>query len=826
MASPFAVFRKRQKAMLVLLGVLLMLAFLVVPIVMQLLDETSTVRNPLVVSTRYGDVFASDLERLRRQRQLANAFLSQAQAEANSTRAVAQPFGAPTDESLLLNMLLTRKAAEMGIVVSDEAVHEFIREETENRVDRQNILALLRHLGTSWSAVQEALRGELLADRVRQLLFAELPAGAPTWYWEQYYVFQAPAMVPPQLRWDYYRRFYQQASIEAIGIPVERFLDKTSQPSRAELEEFFNKYRDKPYVIGSPDPGFYQPKRAKFEYLKVDFNTYFEKAKAAATDEQLRAYYEEHKQDYPYQRFMTEPPSPAIEEPANEDTPEKTDDPAAPEGEQPDEKTKPSNDEPADAPKENPPAKDDSPDKNDSPDKPKASDDTSGKPGDQPPAEEGAARPLPGDELLALADSEAPAAEAAAENEPPAAADDGNAPQPAKSSNEDAADKAPPQPAASSPDGEQPTDEKPADDESTEEPPADKPSDESSAEGKPADDKPATPPAPKQPKEPVPYPLEDDILQGPDPEHAPFWQVKDRVRDDFARQQAQREVDEVMQQIRQPMDVYYRLRLQETSPPPPDFTLEELAAKHPGVSAHRTELISAQEAGEYTDIGKSVVDRGAPFVVFAYQNLLEYTPQAARDNNGNGYVFWLLEQKQAFVPEFTDEGIAAEVERQYRLIQARQLAQQAAEEMAAKARQEHLSLAEVFPNEKVIQPPAFSWLSITGEVFQGRALPPLGNVEGVERPGNHFMETVFNLSPGGVGVALNNPQTVVYVVRLRSKTPSDAELRNSFVTDRFASLFSNQAASIQKLDLLQNWHQALLEEARVVWHRPAERFEE
>ena len=43
--------------------------------------------------------------------------------------------------------------------------------------------------------------------------------------------------------------------------------------------------------------------------------------------------------------------------------------------------------------------------------------------------------------------------------------------------------------------------------------------------------------------------------------------------------------------------------------------------------------------------------------------------------------------------------------------------------------------------------------------------PKLSEVEGVDMPGEAFMRTVFGLKQDGIGVAINTPQTVAYVVR-------------------------------------------------------------
>jgi hypothetical protein len=47
----------------------------------------------------------------------------------------------------------------------------------------------------------------------------------------------------------------------------------------------------------------------------------------------------------------------------------------------------------------------------------------------------------------------------------------------------------------------------------------------------------------------------------------------------------------------------------------------------------------------------------------------------------------------------------------------------------------------------------------------------VSDVDGATAVGPEFMQTVFGLSPGKIGVAMNRPQNEVYVVRLITLTP-------------------------------------------------------
>ena len=96
------------------------------------------------------------------------------------------------------------------------------------------------------------------------------------------------------------------------------------------------------------------------------------------------------------------------------------------------------------------------------------------------------------------------------------------------------------------------------------------------------------------------------------------------------------------------------------------------------------------------------------------------------------------------------------------------------------------------------------------------------DIEGVESPGEAFMETTFHLQPNEVGVAFNQPQSAVYVIQPQNFEPSNTVLEQEFMAqmknyDRFRS------AGIEETSQAQNdWMQSLFSEYEVRWHRPAD----
>jgi hypothetical protein len=85
MASPFKVFRRHQKEALAILGVMIMLAFTVGPIITSM-NKSSGRTDAVAVSSRFGDLRESDLYYLRQQHFVVANFLTRALSEVGPER--------------------------------------------------------------------------------------------------------------------------------------------------------------------------------------------------------------------------------------------------------------------------------------------------------------------------------------------------------------------------------------------------------------------------------------------------------------------------------------------------------------------------------------------------------------------------------------------------------------------------------------------------------------------------------------------------------------------------------------------------------------------
>ena len=164
-----------------------------------------------------------------------------------------------------------------------------------------------------------------------------------------------------------------------------------------------------------------------------------------------------------------------------------------------------------------------------------------------------------------------------------------------------------------------------------------------------------------------------------------------------------------------------------------------------------------------------------------------------------------------------------EVLQSWKQIQARELARNRAKSLVEKAREADKPLAEAFgagDGVQVTTTPAFTWLTrgIDLNMLGSQAPPKLSEVEGVQDAGPDFMREAFSLSVGDVGLAMNQPQTICYVIRLVSLAPSREVLRNLFMVDPYAQY---QAASQEdRFETTRAWIKNIETEAHLEWKEP------
>lgn len=858
MASPFSIFRKHQRVMMAVLGVAAMIAFVFLGPLQELMSQRG-LKDPVVATSDYGKIRESDMAHMQFMRNLANRFMQKAGYEAQ-LRVGDEVFGEPTERALVQTMLLANKAKHLGVVISDQFITDWLQKNLQDRVTSKQYEGIVASLQTSRPQVYEALRTELLANQMVEMFLPGFRGGQSAS--QEWAIFMSYNTTPAQ-RWEFYQRLKRKATVEALAVSAADFIGEIADPSDDTVAAFYEKYKDAEPRPGAPDPGFKIPQKVKLSYFDADKKNFIDLA--SVSEQEIKDYYEKQKSSLytfdmwsrfaPQEKPLDPPPDPVVPPAEKGDAPAKPGDakPADNSAEKKAEEKKP-----ADAPKT---------------DAPKADAPKTDAPKSDPPKSDGAMHhgntnglahpasmlaqllrgpyPMLSASLSALnasweaalfaddpvvAQATAPATgdkatggkSEADKKAEPAAGTPAATPAAAK---KDA-------PAAEKTDAEKSKAAKAAPEKSAPE----KSSPEKSAPEKPAaEQKPlgsslstAAPPDAFLPLPTQVMVSDDDImpLQITDfPAFLPLSYVAPSIREALAEQNVSLKMQETLDALSAKIKRYGSertrwevRRLENTGATPPQALDLKALAEEFKLTLRETDLLAPYEVFRLPGIGETFTRSGdyPRFVELVFSSLPLFTPALSFDRREDHvYLFWKTESHEARVPEFDE--IRGEVVRTWKLREARGLAMKRAEALAAEARKDGRPLKGLFgerPGMQVIETEPFSWVTQESIADSGGASPPkLTEVPGIVDAGNTFMQKVFSLHVGDVGVAFNNPETIAYVIRPTSFQPTTKLLEDLFMMTPLQQY--SAAAAFDRQEMLFAWNEAIQKEANLDWKRPA-----
>lgn len=186
--------------------------------------------------------------------------------------------------------------------------------------------------------------------------------------------------------------------------------------------------------------------------------------------------------------------------------------------------------------------------------------------------------------------------------------------------------------------------------------------------------------------------------------------------------------------------------------------------------------------------------------------------QSLSAETSGSYVFWKVESEPSRVPTF--EEAREEITAFWKQTRAQELASKAAEEMAAKVNaitdkstNPWTEVLESHLQPLVITPSPFTWLL---PMMSGGEGTQLSSVDGIDLPGQAFMEAVFSNPVGKAVVAFDAPRKKSFVIRIVDRLPNDDDLRIQFERsplNRGVSSLANQ----QSVNLVRGWFASLLD---------------
>lgn len=762
MQSPFKLFRKHQRWIMVAVTVLIMISFGVGSIMTQMIRSGRNPGDDVVIETDAGNLSRVKLQELTRRRYLANLFMFRAvlaveprlesRLAGMPPRFVAQvryQFGNESREAVVFSWLQRHEAARMGVIVDDERIGRFIDQATENKLSTEQFRRIARELSLSDKEVYAILGDELQALEVERLTFP-ITTRTPDQYWKSY------------------QQLHTRQKIEVAALPVKDFAEHVDAPSEAEIVSLFEKNKSKfeNSSEGEYKPGFRQPPKAQLHYLQIAYEDIEAQVlkDQPITDKDIEQYYETKKLIDRRLWDIEAPPSTGEAAPINPDF--------APEGE-----AKPQGPalEPGALPAQEKPAPE-----GDRPEAPSV-------PGDEPPTDEPKdTRATPEGSCgttLAVADDGASEDKAEETSTQPAAGDEKASLQNQPDETKSAADKSPPA-ETDRPDA------------------ADEPSASSGKEEETDEDSGKSKPEIRAPKF---KPLDDQLRE----------QIKDYILADRATVRIEERTKAASEALR---DVGLRLaqskdfdltRLKPEQVPLLIETsreeMQKIADKF-GLKFGETKLVGPRELSELSGIGKAVENDMNEFspegagsigrMVFRDDSIIRVLEAVGGSDAGDRYVFWKVQYVDEHVPKLDELGVREQVIEAWKLIQAGPIARKRAEALAESVRKADGKMSEALAGQTVTgdeegatvtvqSSPEFSWLreSFVPQLSLERPPVQLGNPVVVTAAGMKFMSTVFDdLKEGETGVVFNDDASVCYVVRILERRPADREqFKNAFV---------------------------------------------
>ncbi|RCS54273.1 hypothetical protein DTL42_03770 [Bremerella cremea] len=787
MATPFKVFRDNQKILMVVFGALLMVAFIILPPVLQFgfsnrqaeLDE-----GEVVVTVGQEELRADQVRALADKYNLVAQVITAAMQQSLQLQGtpndpmppipgvqIQQPtqqspggpsFQKVTAEQAVFFHAWGKKADEMGLVVDDEAVREFLKETSGGRLSDYDYQALLGFLIgkqnplITYDYFFEQLRDVLKAQKLQALMIRN------------------SRVATPSSAWVAYRNMNRTISAEMFPIAASNFASKVGKPSESQIKELFEKYRQQPNNPAANQIGFRQMDKIALAYIKGDITNFVEAAKSQITDEEVAAHYEANKDSYrklelpsanPLQPATTEEAAPM----------ETTEAPA--EGEQPAAETKPMEEAKPEPMAETPKAEE-----------PKTEEPMAETPAAEKPAGE---QPMP----------EAPKADEAKPEEPKAEEpkkEDSSFNQ-ASSSNvqlvsylqEEGADPKPEQPA-------EPAKENAA-------APA-----EPMNEAAPATEtEPAKPAQPATETEPATAPAAETTPPAAAPvQYKPLAEVQDEIRTRLAQPIAQKAMSEALSEMRGELQLQfenYRYaqsdeNFDKTKSPYDSNAIETMATKL-GLTFGAMPLVDIYEASETTFAQESqhveyVLDPASGFrqvnrslVGEAFQfgtplflpRLFPGAPQDQRFQREAEvqYIYWKTEEKEGFVPTLDD--VREQVIQAWKELEAQKLAKEEAEQIAKLVKSKE-GLVEAAKTHNAGDPIVAENITYFNQL-PGQQQLTLGEISGVpsEEISQAMMDALFGTAVGESTVAPNMKENVYYVALITSEAETTAELRDNFM---------------------------------------------
>lgn len=298
MASPLGWFRRHQKGMMVVFGMVLMAIFGLGSVAMMITpgQGSNNEGNEKAVQWNGGSLTKAQVENMRIRHFLSMRFLNGVRLAAQNKKkdnfySAALPIEPIASESNLntrqadfaiaQRFLLAEKARREGILVNDAMVNDYISlVHNEVPMTEQELEVINREVNGEYVDlidIRRHLKMELAAQQYGMLLNAGIPR------------------VPnPMEAAELYSQLETQIDCAVLPLNVEDFVSKvTEEPSNSELKKLFKEGQYQLENSRRDSPGFKLGNRVQVQFLSANYNDFLEAEKAKVSDEEVKKKYDE-----------------------------------------------------------------------------------------------------------------------------------------------------------------------------------------------------------------------------------------------------------------------------------------------------------------------------------------------------------------------------------------------------------------------------------------------------------------------------------------------------------------------------------------------------
>ncbi|WP_165249864.1 hypothetical protein [Paludisphaera soli] len=272
---PFEVFRRHQRKMLAMLAILAMFSFVLADSLPRLFG-TNYAGPDVEVAKLFGKtVRRSDLNEMARQRNRANLFMAALNPYSRDGF-----FGGLKERDLIDALILEKEADRLGMPADPITGREWLKARTGGRLNREMFEMLYSRFSS------EISQEDLLADLANQVRIAKVRS------------LLGRAPITPFDVYQAYRGQNERVADKIVEIPVENFAGQVGEPSAAEVQALYDKFKDVLPDPASPDPGFKVPRQVQVEFVSIDGGSKARSLRDSLADAELRSFYENHKAEF------------------------------------------------------------------------------------------------------------------------------------------------------------------------------------------------------------------------------------------------------------------------------------------------------------------------------------------------------------------------------------------------------------------------------------------------------------------------------------------------------------------------------------------------